>query len=178
LSQQNQHRRSGQFFCGELKNYSVSPQGIADYLKSSGDTANEKEHLIAVQRAELERVRKEIQRTYDLYQQEKLDSNGFGKFYAPLEDRRKQLELEIPRLEAQLDVQKVNNVSSAEIASQANNLSENWQTIPHEEKREILESITKEIIVGKGEITISFYYSPSSKDMANRWRKGWDSNPR
>ena len=46
------------------------------------------------------------------------DADGFSKFYAPLEEQRKQLEAEIPRLEAQVDILKVNNLSAEEIASQ------------------------------------------------------------
>ena len=126
----------------------------------------------------MQRVRKEIQRTYDLYQQEKLDADEFSKFYTPLLERRKQLEAEIPRLEAEVDILNVSNLSAEEIASQATNLYDHWQTMQPEEKREIIEVITDKIIVGKDEITINLCYAPSCKDVANRWRKGWDSNPR
>jgi hypothetical protein len=40
--------------------------------------------------------------TANLYQQDKLDADGFSKFYTPLEERRKQLEAEIPRSEAEV----------------------------------------------------------------------------
>ncbi len=70
-------------------------------------------------------IQKEMQRTYDLYQQEKLDAEGFSKFYTPLEERRKQLEAEIPRSEAEVDILKVNNLSAEEIAFQASNLYNN-----------------------------------------------------
>ena len=113
-----------------------------------------------------------------LYQQEKLDADGFSKFYTPLLERRKQLEAELPRLEAEVDILKVSNLSAEEIASQASNLYDHWQTMQPEEKREIIEIITDKIIIGKDEITINLSYAPSCKDMANRWRKGWDSNPR
>ena len=119
-----------------------------------------------------------MQRTYDLYQQEKLDADGFSKFYTPLEERRKQLEAEIPRLEAEVDILKVSNLSAEEIASQASNLYDHWQTMQPEEKRKIIEIITDKIIIGKDEITIKLFYAPSCKDMANRGRKGWDLNPR
>jgi site-specific DNA recombinase len=109
-------------FCERIKGYSLSPEAIADYLKSSDVSAGEKERLLDLQREELPRVRKEIQRTFDLFQQGKLDPDGFTKFYAPLEERRKQLEKEIPRAEAELDILKVNTLSAAEIASQASNL--------------------------------------------------------
>jgi hypothetical protein len=46
------------------------------------------------------------------------------------------------------------------------------------QKREIVELITDKIVIAKDEITVTLYDSPSCKDMANRWRKGWDSNPR
>ena len=45
-------------FCEEIKGYSLSPDAIANYLKSSNETANGKERLIPVQREELQRVQK------------------------------------------------------------------------------------------------------------------------
>ena len=167
-----------EIFMEEIKGYSLSPEAIANYLKSSGDTANEKERLIALQREELQRVQKEIQRTYDLYQQEKLDADGFSKFYTPLTERQKQIQAAIPTLEAELDILKVNSLSTEEIAAQAATLYERWQTMASEAKREIIELIAEKIVIGKEEITINLCYAPSSKEMANRWRKGWDSNPR
>jgi hypothetical protein len=91
-------------------------------------------------------------------------------------ERQKQLVAEIPRLEAEVDILKVRNLSAEEIASQASNLYDHWQTMQPEEKREIIEIITKKINIGKDEITINLSYAPSCKDMANRWRKGWDLN--
>ena len=165
-------------FCDEIKAYSVSPQAISNYLKNSNETAVEKERLAATQREELVCIRKEMQRTFELYQLEQLDAEGFDKFYAPLNERKKQIESTLPRLEAEVDVLKVNALSTEEIAVQAGSLYDHWQAMQPEEKREIVETIAEKIVVGKNEINISFYYAPTSKDMANRWRKGWDSNPR
>src|SRR6202050_2847554 len=97
---------------------------------------------------------------------------------SPLVERQKQIEAELPRLEAEVDILKVNTLSAEEIALQASNLYDHWQTMQPAEKREIIEVITDKIMVGKDEITINLSYAPSCKDMANRWRKGWDSNPR
>ncbi|HZL12959.1 MAG TPA: hypothetical protein VFC85_02340 [Verrucomicrobiae bacterium] len=113
-----------------------------------------------------------------LYQQEKLDADGFSQFYTPLVERQKQIEAELPRLEAEVDILKVNTLSAEEIALQASNLYDHWQTMQPAEKREIIEIITDKIIVGKDEITINLSYSQSCKDMAKGERKGWDSNPR
>ena len=97
---------------------------------------------MAVQREELLRVQKERQRTYDLYQQEKLDADGFSRFCTPLEEHRKQLEASLPRLQAEVDMLKVNTLSAEEVASQASSLYDHWQTMPLEEKHQIVELIT------------------------------------
>lgn len=94
-------------FCEKIKGYSLSPEAIAAYLHTADNTAREKERLLAVQQEELKRVQKEIQRTYDLYQQEKLDADGFSAFYNPLVERKKQMEVGLPRLQAEVDVLKV-----------------------------------------------------------------------
>jgi len=62
----------------------------------------------------------------------------------------------------------VNNLFAEEIATQATSLCDRWQTMLPEEKRELVELITEKIVIAKDEITISFYDSPSRKDMPNR----------
>lgn len=117
-----------EIYMEEIKDYSPSPESVANYLKSSNDTAAEKERLLAVQREELLRVEREIRCTYDLYQAEKIDADGFNQFYQPLQEQRKQLEAAIPRLEAELDILKVNSLSAEEISAQVANLYKRWQT--------------------------------------------------
>jgi site-specific DNA recombinase len=117
-------------------------------------------------------------RRLHLYQGGQLDADGFGRFYKPLEERAKQLEADVPRLEAQIDIAKVNSLSTEEVASSAQDLSARWPKMPTDDKRRIVEMIVEEMKVGKGEIAITFCGSRPSEDMATRWRKGWDSNPR
>ena len=178
LSQQNCHCRSRRNFLRRNQRVCAFTRSHCRLPEKFRRNGLRKGTVACGAAEELQRIKKEIQRTYDLYQQEKLDGDGFTKFYAPLEERRKQVEVTLPRLEAELDILRVNNVSAEEIATQASNLYDHWQTIPPEQKREIIEVIADTIVVGKDEITINLSYSPSSKDMANRWRKGRDLNPR
>lgn len=165
-------------FRDELKNYAFSPTDIAAYLKKSDAEIMEKERLVAVQQGELDKVSREINRVYKLYQDEKLDADAFGKFYQPLEARKKQLEKSLPQMQAEIDLSKVNNLSNEEIADGASNLVNHWPELTVNDKRAIVETIVKSIVVGKGEIELNLCYAPSCKDMAFGWRKGWDSNPR
>ena len=167
-----------EIFCEQIKGFSLSTEAIANYLRDANETVREKDRLLETQQGELENVQHEIKRTYDLYQQQRLDADGFSTFYTPLLERKKQLEASLPRLQAELDVMKVKNTSAEEIATQASNLHARWQKMTGEEKRETVEIITERITVTKDEITIALYETASSKDMANGWRKGRDSNPR
>jgi hypothetical protein len=72
------------------------------------------------------------------------------------------------------DVLKVDCISAEEIASRADSLYDDWQTMQPDEKWEI---ITEKIVIDKDEIAINLYYSPSCKDMAKTWRKGWVMRP-
>ena len=165
-------------FCDELQAYSFSAEKIKAYLAKADETLAEKEGLIEVQRSELQKTRAEIDRVYRLYQEGHLDSTGFARFYKPLEERGKQIEADLPRLQAEVDVSRVHALSTEEIVTEAQNLHRSWAELDAEEKRSIVETITEKIVVGKDEIDISFCYEPVCEDMAKRWRKGRDLNPR
>ncbi len=123
-------------------------------------------------------VQQEIDRVYRLYQEQQLDTSSFGRFFQPLEERRKQLEVDIPRLQAEIDITTVQALSAEEVASEAQNLTKLWPKMEPDDRRRIVEAITEKVIIGKSEIDISFCYSPSYTDLSKRWRKGEDSNLR
>ena len=148
------------------------------WFQKADDSLVEKQRLLELQRSQLQKTRAEIERVYRLYQDGQFDSVGFGKFYKPLEDRTKELEADLPRLQAEIDVGRVHTISAEEIVSEAQNLHRLWPNLEAEEKRKIVEAITEKIVVGKDEIDITLCYLAPCEDMAKRWRKGWDSNPR
>ena len=127
---------------------------------------------------ELETTKQEIARVYRPYQDGQLDSGGFGKFYQPLEERRKQLEANIPRVQAEIDLCGVSNLSAAEIASKAQNFDQMWPQLEPDEKRGLVEAMTEKIVVGKDQTNITLCYLPPCEELAKTWRKGRDSNPR
>jgi site-specific DNA recombinase len=163
-------------FCDQIKGYSFSTDRIAEYLKQADGTISEKTRMLELQKAELQKTEGEIARVYRLYQDGQLDSTGFGSFYRPLEERKKQVEADIPRLEAQLDLCQVGALSAEQIVTEAQNLHQMWPKMPVDDKRKIVEAITEKIVIGKDEIDITLCYLPTCKDMAKEWRKGEDSN--
>ena len=164
-------------FCEQLKSFLVSPTEVEAYLGRAQDTLAEKESLLEVRKKEAEKVRQDIDRSHRLYLDGEISAEAFGNFFRPLEERQKQLQEELPRLQAEIDFLKVNSFSSDQVMNDATYLQESWPRLERSEKRKIVECITSKIVIAKEEITIDLCYLPSSKELSKRdWSLG-DSNP-
>ena len=151
-------------YVDELKGVFLSKSRLEEELKRSDEAISEKEGLLKVKLQEREKNRQEIDRVYRLYVDEKLNGDQFADFYRPLEERKKQLEDEVPRLQAELDVLKINGVSADEVLAEATDLYSRWPTFERELKRRVVESITDKIVVGRDEVSIHLAHIPSSRE--------------
>jgi site-specific DNA recombinase len=157
-------------FFEELKNYFLSPDELVDQLQKIDQTISEKIELLDVLNCEYEKAKKESQRVYQLYAEGGLSAEGFSRFYQPLEQRLKELDQEIPRVQAMIDVLKIKTLSSDEVIAEAKDLYTRWPKLDRQAKREIVENITNEVVVGKDEISIKLCYLPTSKKVTNEQR--------
>jgi site-specific DNA recombinase len=98
--------------------------------------------------------------TYRLYLDDKLDTEGFGARNGPLAARQKQIDAELPKLQAELDVMKIGHISQDEVINEARDLYARWAKLASEDKRHIVETITETIVVGKDDVTINLLYLP------------------
>lgn len=162
-------------FYDQLKGFFLSPQEVSKYLKNADQHLAEREALLATRMQEQDKVAREIDRVYRLYQEGGVTSEGFGKFYRPLEERQGQLEDETLRLQAEVDALKINHLSSDQILSEAETLYGQWNDLSRDEKRRIVESLTDTIVVGEGEIAINLCHLPSSEELTKRQRSLWGS---
>lgn len=93
--------------------------------------------------------------------------NGFNEFYKEPNEQLKQLERNIPTLESEIKILKEHAKSSDFILTEAKTLYDNWDTLSNEDKRNVVEAITKDIIVGDQEVNINLYsLSPPKKDSS------------
>jgi site-specific DNA recombinase len=107
---------------------------------------------------------------YKLYVDQQLTGESFAKFYKPLEERQNQLDEELPRLQAEVDLLKINHLSADKVVAEAKDLHERWPSLTREEKQKIVESITEKIIIGKDSIDISLCCLPSSEKLVKEQR--------
>jgi len=148
-------------FHHQLKSFFFSPSEVSDYLKKADKVIKEKEELMRTLVEEEKKVKQEMDKTYKLYLDDQITSEGFGTRYKPLEQRLKQIGDQIPELQGEIDFLKIQYVSKDEVLNEAKDLYSRWQQLSAEEKRKIVESITETIIVGTEDVTINLCYLPS-----------------
>jgi site-specific DNA recombinase len=149
-------------FHEQLKSFLFSGAELTAYLKQADKRMKEKEELLRVLEGEHKGNASEMERLYRLYMDDGISKDAFSGKYRSLEERQKQLEEELPSLQAELDLMKIHYLSSEEIISEAKDLYSRWPSLSREEKRHIVEAITERITVGKDDIDISLNYLPSS----------------
>ncbi len=155
-------------FYDELKAYFTNPEAVAGHLLNAQKNLVEKERLLQMQKSEIGKVRGEMKQTHEIYLARQISVEGFGDIYKPLEERLTALQTELPRMEAEIDLMKVNNLSADEVLSEANQLYARWPQLPTEDKRKVVEGILEKVIIGPGDaIELTLSYLPTSEEMVH-----------
>jgi len=157
-------------FLEELKGFLLSPEHIAEYLEKANTTIAEKGGLVETLSKELEKVKSEAEKVYRLYIDEMITGDQFKDRYQPLDERKKQIEAEIPKAEAEFSILKIDGLSSEYIMEEARDIHACWPNMNTDEKRRIVEILAKQITISKDEIDISLCYLPSFREITNRQR--------
>lgn len=147
-------------FQEQLKAFFLSPEQVASALEVGDQEIAAKEELLDTLRREAVRLKAEADEVYQLYLSHEINARGFGERNTPIEDRRVQLEEEIPRLQGEIDFLKIQHLSEEQLASEAEDLYTRWDDLSPEDKRALVQAIVNRVTVGKDEIEISLSYLP------------------
>ncbi|MBK8092199.1 MAG: recombinase family protein [Verrucomicrobiaceae bacterium] len=100
-----------EIFLEEVKSYLVNPANVQGYLSKSGEVLGEKETLIAQRQRESAKLKSDTDRMLRLYLDGSVTSEDFKRFNDPLVEQRQQLDDELVRLQAEIDVLKIDSLS-------------------------------------------------------------------
>jgi hypothetical protein len=124
---------------------------------------------------QIDKVRTEMRKTYQIYQADQITPEGFGKLYRPLEDQERALTAELPKLQAEADAIEMHQISAEEVFAEATGLHQKWPHFGQEEKRRIIESIVERVTLSGDTIDITFSYMASCEEFTKRQRNLSDS---
>jgi len=154
----------------QLRHFLVSPTEIAAHAAAANDAMADREKLIANAERELAKIEAEEKRLFDLYYAGGLSTDDFGRAHRPLSARRTQLEDELPRVQAELDVLRISLLSREEAMDEARDLATRWERLPSDEKRQIVETITDRIVIGTEDVEITLLHLPATNDAGKATR--------
>jgi site-specific DNA recombinase len=99
----------------ELHQFYGSPEQVAARLTDARKNLEENETALAALQRQIQKVREEMKQTHQLFLDGQITPQGFGEFYKPAEERLNQLLGGLPRLEADVNRLKVNQIEPASI---------------------------------------------------------------
>jgi site-specific DNA recombinase len=152
-------------FREELHAFYGSRDKIAAHMNEAKRNVAKKTEALAALQRQIQKVRDDMKQTHQLYLDGHVTPQGFGQFYKPAEERLNQLCTELPKLEAEVAYLRINDISGEEVFSEANTLYDRWPKLSPEQKRKIAEAIVEKIVIGDGEIDLTFSYLPSSEEL-------------
>jgi len=142
-----------------LKDY-LGSINHAQYLEQSDRQLQDCKALLESTSKERNKLAKKMNDLLNMRLEGELSKESFAKEYKPLEDRVAQLDVQLPQLEAEIDVRSIQLLSGDTVITEAKTLVDEWQSMNMEQKRAIVETITTNIEVGKEDITITLAYAP------------------
>ncbi|MDD2734568.1 MAG: recombinase family protein, partial [Desulfuromonadaceae bacterium] len=97
----------------------------------------------------------------DLYGKQVLDQNGFKERYDPIKTRLDNITLEIPRLQAEIDFIKTNEIGKSYVIERATTLASLWPSLSYEARQQVVKELVERIDVGEDSLHFVFFYIPS-----------------
>ena len=152
-------------FHEQLKGFLSDPKRLTADINQAKKNLTEKEQLLANHQQAVQKVREEIRKMRELFLAGEITPQGHGEFYKPAEERLNQLVAELPMLQADIDVLKVNQLSAEDIMAEADTLYDRWPKLPIDDRRKIAEAVCEKIVIGKDDIDITLSCIPSSEEL-------------
>lgn len=149
-------------FVEQLKAFFFSEEELSAYMSRFDAQFESQQNQLDVLEKDRSALGFEMDKLFDLHKAGQIPTEDFGKRYEPLAERVSAIDEEMPRLQAQMDVQRIAHQSRDQIVHDARSLYSQWDKLSHEQKREIIDAIVEKIIIGEGDIDIRLHYIPEN----------------
>jgi len=147
-------------FESELTTFLTSQDDVKEFLSKSHQYVEEKTQQQNTLLSEKNTTENQMDKIYKLYLEDGVSVDGFRAKNQPLEDRLKQINQTLEELKTDIDFMKFEKISADKINENGKSIADAYSKLSKDEKRNLIESITNKIIIGKNTIDISFTYAP------------------
>lgn len=145
----------------QLKSFLLTDQDITEVETKVQEEIMQKETLLKKQKGKFETLSEKVKEIVDLKIENKINLDDLKRLYEPVNIRLRQIEKDIPELEAEIQFLRLEKENSKVKHTEAKDLYTNWPSLPTEQKRQIIELITEKIILHDDSINIVMSFRPA-----------------
>ena len=152
----------------QLKTFLLTETTTSEYRSKTTAAIQGKESQLSVLTNEAATLRKRKTDLINMRLQGEMTKESFAEHFKPLEERLIQVDIRLPELQSEVDVLKIQLLSSDVVLDDAKDLYTKWPTMSFEGKRGIVETITTSITVSKEDISIKLTHVPPPSQNAGK----------
>lgn len=165
-----------QHFHDALKGIVVTPEQLGANEDLERELLEKQERLELLKKEQKD-VNNKIDVLIDLYGKQALDQNEFRERFDPLKYRKESIFAEIPRLQAEIDFIKTNEIGRSYVIERATTLTSLWGMLSYEARQQVVKEVLDRVDVGEESLHFVFYYIPSFAPVEKGSHTHRDSSP-
>jgi site-specific DNA recombinase len=150
-----------EIFRGQLESFLFSDSEIQRHLNKEKQMLKDKESLLLNRQKEYQKLKQKSANILELYNEGELTKRAFREHHGPVYEKQKQIEQSMLELQSEIDALRMQSLDNSQVLYEAQNLQKRWTSFTKEDKRSIIETVTKSIKVGKEDIEINLAYLPT-----------------
>ncbi len=156
-------------FMEGLKTMVVKPEHLNSQSNSEIELSEKHERLGLLQK-ELQTTNNKVDKLLDLWNSEAIDKQTFTERFKEIKERKNQILLEIPRLQAEIDFIKVSELGRDYLLTQAKTFASMWHILNYDEKKRLAKELLEIVKVSRDALTFTFFYLPEFMPLENDYR--------
>jgi site-specific DNA recombinase len=150
-----------EIFHEQLKSFLFTEADIERITGNNNSLLSEKQTLLKTISSKYAGLKKRMTEIVNLRLDAEMSKEEFASYYKPIAEQVRQLEQQIPDVEAEIYFLKIQYLSTDTVIEEAKDLYNRWFDMPFEERRTIIEIITEKITINNSSIDITLSYFPT-----------------
>lgn len=142
-------------FKEQLEHFAISETSAEEVLAIGSKRNREYEHLLKTTEKEIADLKKRIETLFELHENGQLETEDFSKHYSEPKERLDTLILQKNELSEQMQSFTHESTTVTQTLGILQNVYGTWNDLSKQAKRDIIQTMTKSIIIGKEEIDIN-----------------------
>jgi len=154
-----------QYLKDGLQQISIHPEQLLHSTEQEDLQIQEREILLTNMRQELSRISSKTESL--IYRQKNLSDEDFNKLYASLKETDKQLQIQIPQVQQEVENLKIAKHGRRQLLTHVTDLSTLWDSFSDDARIKLIKELVNKVTVSRNLLTFEYFYLPNLMSVEN-----------